>query len=387
MAEFIKPRILIVDDCPTNVETLGELLEADYELFFALNGPDALMFAASQKPDLILLDVMMPEMDGFEVCRHLRKDKHLSETPIIFITALAEEQNELEALELGAVDYILKPFSASLVRLRIKNQLRLKLQRDELRRKSAELEAVLESEKQTVMEQRRFLELVSHELRTPLAIIDSAAQLLPLLGGDQEKISRKASSIRTAACRLTNLVDNYLADDRLADPFLTKLQLKESDIRSVMRNVVGQIQAVTENHRIDCLVDELPESFVCDSTLIETLLGNLLSNAIKYSPAGGDIKLSGWCGKNGALLLEVTDSGIGISPEQIERIFDRFYRIGQVPGVGGAGLGLHLIKQIAKLHGGSITCTSKLGHGATFTVRINPLCSNTTPTHPPLTSP
>jgi len=135
-----KPVILIVDDVPENVQILGYLLAKEYRTFFALNGNEALEQAEKLRPDLILLDVMMPVMDGYEVCRTLKKDENLRAVPVIFITALNRPEDESAGLELGAADYITKPFNPYLVQLRIRNHLDFKLQRDLLKARTVELE-------------------------------------------------------------------------------------------------------------------------------------------------------------------------------------------------------------------------------------------------------
>ena len=138
-----KQKILIVDDTPTNIQMLDELLKDEYEIYFAVNGKDALQNATTVIPDLILLDIMMPEMDGHEVCRTLKNDLLLKDIPVIFVTALDQADHETEGLELGAVDYITKPFNPAIVRLRVKNQIELKRHRDALALRNAELQEAL----------------------------------------------------------------------------------------------------------------------------------------------------------------------------------------------------------------------------------------------------
>jgi len=138
-----KQNILIVDDTPANIQILDETLKDEYEIYFALNGKDALQNAAAMIPDLILLDIMMPEMDGYEVCRTLKNNSLLKDIPVIFITALDQADHETKGLELGAVDYITKPFNPAIVRLRVKNQLELKKHRDGLALRNAELQEAL----------------------------------------------------------------------------------------------------------------------------------------------------------------------------------------------------------------------------------------------------
>lgn len=138
-----KPLILIVDDLPENVQILGHLLSKEYRTFFAMNGSEALEQAEKLTPDLILLDVMMPEMDGYEVCRRLKQDLKLKDIPVIFITALDRPEYESQGLKLGAADYITKPFNPDLVQLRIRNHIEFKRQRDLLKARTLELEGAL----------------------------------------------------------------------------------------------------------------------------------------------------------------------------------------------------------------------------------------------------
>lgn len=138
-----KQKIFIVDDTPANIQILDETLKDEYEIYFALNGKDALQNAVTVIPDLILLDIMMPEMDGYEVCRTLKNNSLLKDIPVIFITALDQADHETKGLELGAVDYITKPFNPAIVRLRVKNQLELKKHRDGLALRNAELQEAL----------------------------------------------------------------------------------------------------------------------------------------------------------------------------------------------------------------------------------------------------
>ncbi len=233
------------------------------------------------------------------------------------------------------------------------------------------VEAALSAERQTVEQQCQFVRLISHELRTPLAIINSTAQVLPLLQNDPPLLFRKAEAIQAATRRLAAMLDSCLNVERLALEGL-KPEYTVTRIKDIIRSTCEQTQLLSTNHRILVEMDKLQETFRCDAMLIEVLVSNLLDNAVKYSPAGGDISLRAWSDPQGNLFLEVWDSGIGISPEQCEKIFHRFYRGGQLPGVSGAGLGLYLARQIAEMHGGTINCHSEPGHGSIFTVKLAP---------------
>lgn len=147
-AETQKPIVMVVDDAPLNLQILSEILKDDYDVVFATNGPDALLMAEMNHPDLILLDIQMPDMDGYEVIRVLKSTPHLENIPVIFLTAMSQKEDEELGLQLGAVDYITKPIKPALVKLRIKNHLLLKAQRDTLLRQKEELENTIKRIKQ-----------------------------------------------------------------------------------------------------------------------------------------------------------------------------------------------------------------------------------------------
>lgn len=236
-------------------------------------------------------------------------------------------------------------------------------------RTQKELTKALASEHRLNEEQRQFMGLVSHELRTPLSIIDGTAQLLALTTCKNKEHLVHAERILSSTKRLSSLIDTCLTEERLCTsgwiPAIVSV-----DIRRLARNVIVQAQTGTDQHLILSDLDGLPDQYDCDPMLIQVMLNNLLDNAIKYSPEGGKISVRGWCCTEGELLFEVVDQGIGIAPDQLEKAFDRFYRIWQVPGIAGAGLGLHIVKRIAELHGGTARCSSEPGRGSTFTVQL-----------------
>jgi len=236
-------------------------------------------------------------------------------------------------------------------------------------RTQKELTKALASEHRLNEEQRQFMGLVSHELRTPLSIIDGTAQLLALTACKDKECLIHAERILSSTKRLSSLIDTCLAEERLCTSGWIPAIVSE-DIRRLARNAIVQAQAGTDQHLILADLDRLPDQYSCDPMLIQVMLNNLLDNAIKYSPEGGDIHVRGWCGPDGELSFEVVDQGIGIAPDQLEKAFDRFYRIWQVPGIAGAGLGLHIVKRIAELYGGTARCSSEAGRGSTFTVQL-----------------
>lgn len=235
------------------------------------------------------------------------------------------------------------------------------------KREQAELATALETAQRSMEEQKQFIGLISHELRTPLAIIDGTAQLLSLSACDNSECLNHAERIRIASRRITDLVDTCLTEERMAATgWEPRIHMER--IHLILRDVVEKVQAGTANHRIELDLAALPQHCPCDATLFRVMLTNLLDNAIKYSPDGGLISLRGWSDQTGAIRIRVSDQGIGFDPALADKIFERFFRIWQVPGIAGAGLGLHLVKRIAMLHGGGVEATSRPGLGADFTV-------------------
>jgi two-component system, sensor histidine kinase LadS len=231
------------------------------------------------------------------------------------------------------------------------------------------IETALAKEQNMVVNQRQFLRLISHELRTPLAIIDSTAQIIPIISGDREQVARNTKAIRAATRRLSNLMDNYLTHERMEHGGLMP-EFKMSDIVTIIQGVIGRVQQTTDNHQISFDVPDAPLLACCDPLLTEMLVTLLLDNAVKYSPDGGEIVFRVFEAVTGHVSIEIRDSGAGMARDQMEKIFDPFFRTNTIPGVGGVGLGLHLARHIAQLHGGSISCSSVIAEGTVFTVNF-----------------
>ncbi|MFA7230047.1 MAG: response regulator [Victivallaceae bacterium] len=209
-----KAKILIVEDTETNIDILMETLSEEYELSVAINGEKALRLLENYKPDLVLLDVMMPGIDGYEVCRRLKADQTVQGIPVIFLTALSDEGNEAKGLELGAIDYITKPFNPAIVKARVRNNLSLKLYRDHLE------ELVQERTRQLTLANARlatmdrvksdFMRVISHEMRTPANGVLGLGELLFELCPDSEEKRQLWSFFEQSQSRMVRLLDNAL---------------------------------------------------------------------------------------------------------------------------------------------------------------------------------
>ena len=280
-----KKRILIVDDEPLNIKILEHLLGSDYIVSSAASGEDALDFTSScPLPDLILLDVIMPGLDGYEVCVRLKGDPATRDIPIIFITAKSDIEDETRGLECGAVDYIVRPFSPPIVRARVKAHLQLKEQRDDL----AEMARNLELTNQT---KNKFLGMAAHDLRNPLVSIRGFSDLLieGAFGSITEEQREIIETMHSAAQNMLVLV-NDLLDISVIESGKVPLHMEYSSLNTLIEERIrlNRIHADRKQMTIHATyADEIEGYF--DRKHLGQVLDNLISNAVKYSPAGTNI--------------------------------------------------------------------------------------------------
>lgn len=375
---MFKSSILIVDDTPDNLRFLSTTLsEQGYEVLTAINGSLALMGARTALPDLILLDIKMPGIDGYEVCRQLKTDEQTRDIPVIFLSFLDEPWDKVTAFIVGGVDYITKPFQTPEVLARVENQLTLRAlqkqlteQNFHLRHLESELRLALEKEKEINQLRSDFMALISHEFRTPLTTISSSNQLL-LRYSDKFSPDKKQvhhTRITSAVDQMTQLLEEVLLIGR-AEAGMLKLELTRLDVVAVCRQIVEALQINTEQHHL--IFSTTSQDFYAelDQKLLGHILTNLLSNAIKYSPDGGTIKFD-LITPGKSVVLRVQDCGIGIPDKDLPQLFESFARASNVGSIQGTGLGLVIVKKSVDLHGGKITVESEEGVGTIFTVTL-----------------
>lgn len=353
-----RPGILIVDDNPANLRLLsGMLKERGYKVRPVPSGPEALQAAQRVPPDLILLDINMPGMNGYEVCQRLKADPKLTDIPVLFISALAETSEKIKAFDAGGVDYVTKPFELNEVLVRVQTHL-------ELRRQKRALEANCERLRELEQLRDNLTHMIVHDLRSPLTAIICSLDLLNLeLGSPNPEVANLVQTARSNSSRLSEMVTQLLDISRLE---AGKLPLRRSpcDLVKVARETLDSLSALAEARRL-ILSAPKPVTPVCDADLIRRVLGNLVANALKFTMKSGVIKLS-ISVVNHATRVEVTDDGPGIAPEHHQRIFEKF---GQAEGMNsqhGTGLGLTFCKLAVEAHGGQIGVQSELGQGAVF---------------------
>lgn len=372
--------VLAVDDTPENLAVVNALLRGIYKVKVASNGEHALAIAASAVPDLILLDIMMPGLDGYGVCRRLKSDPVTRDIPVIFLTAKSDEAGEQQGFDLGAVDYITKPISPPLLLARVKAQLSLKDARDALERRNAEdkrrFELAMAQQVELNALKSSFVSMTTHEFRTPLTTILSSQELL-VHYGDRLSAAERGDTLRSiegAARRMVGMLDQVLTIGK-ADANLLEFRPKPLDLAALCRQLRDEAQAghtapdgsQTEVLQLQLAVGEEP--VLADEKLLRHILGNLLSNAIKYSPNGKIASFHAVRGPQG-LVFTVQDQGIGIPVDEVPKLFGNFHRATNVGDIPGTGLGLSIVKRAVESHGGTIAVQSDLGRGTCFTVAI-----------------
>ena len=380
--------ILIVDDEEVGRDILeGLLIKEGYELAFAANGQQAVEKATELTPDLILLDVMLPGMDGYQVCQHLRTDKMLAEVPIIMVTALNDRESRLRGIEAGADDFISKPFNRLELQSRVRTITRLNRYRRLLSERALRQQAIEAEQLKT-----RFISNVSHELRTPLSIIT-------LLSGNldrryhqvsDEKRQQMIRDIREQARTLSELVENVLEIGHL-DTDQAVVERNLIDLASVIFDEVERQRPLAQRkaQKLQITGDE-PLPVWGNEPQLHQVVGNLLNNAIKYTPASGEIrcefqavrlgdkavsKIDGWPGgdtlsSGNWACLRVVDNGIGIPEEAMPYLFERFYRVNSQSETSGTGLGLAIVSELLERHQGHIAVSTVPAGGSIFAIYL-----------------
>ncbi len=350
--------ILVVDDAPDSLRMLHQWLKGrGYNVRPMPGGALALQAALHEPPDLILLDINMPEMDGFEVCRRLKEDKRLKEVPVIFISALTETEEKVKAFQLGGVDYVTKPIQLEEVDARVRTHL-------ELRRRKHELQ--LSYERLQEMERLRdnLTHMIIHDMRTPLTIIGMALEFADQsIGSSDRKMVELIRTAREGAASLNGMISQLLDVSRF-EAGQMPLEKTEENLAAVVGRILDSMATLTGGHRVRFDAPE-PVSVLIDANIIGRVIQNLVTNALKFAPPSGEIRISVRCERDCAR-VSVQDDGPGIAPEYHQRIFEKFGQAGNAARKLGTGLGLTFCKLAVEAHGGRIGVESEIGKGSTF---------------------
>lgn len=374
--------ILIVDDTVANLQLLtGMLKERGYKARPVPSGRLALQAAQAQPPDLILLDINMPEMDGFAVCAELKSNPLLCDIPVIFISALNETLDKVRAFSAGGVDYITKPFQIEEVEARLSAHLRLRRLQSALQRSNAELLAANEELRRLQVLRDNLTHMIVHDLRSPLGGILGYHELLMMSEGGtlSERASEYLAKAHTAGERLISLVNSLLDLSKLEAGEL-RLSPTSCDLAAMAREVSDCLGSTFEGRQVAVLCEGGDHVVEGDRELLTRVLQNLIANALRFTPEFGVVTIRIEAGPS-QTSIRVIDSGPGIAPADHQRIFEKF---GQVERTGprmGTGLGLAFCRLAVEAHGGTIGLESDLGKGSTFWFQIprSPVASAASP--------
>ncbi len=361
--------VLVVDDNKVNVGIIRQMLRRrGFSVLTSDSGAEALAIARKIKPGIILLDIMMPDMDGFETCRRLKNDAATADIPIIFLSALDDTENKVHAFEVGGVDYITKPFQKNEVLARVDVHLRMRRLEMEQRRNIEELSELNE-------EKDKMMQIVSHDLRSPLGGIKGLAEILR----DGEESSDPAT-VREFTAMICDSVEsliglvNDLLDLAKIESGAMSLNFSRYEIRELVLRCIESIQmiALKKGVRIDM---DFPDDEITvrgDRPKMMQVVNNLLSNAVKFTPHGRQVKVAVRLKSADTIEIVVADTGIGIPQSMMPNLFNKFgkHQREGTNGEKGTGLGMPIVKRFVELHGGTVHVVSEVDKGATFTITM-----------------
>ena len=351
---------MIVDDTPQNVQMLSNILyNTGYSINISNSGEHALQSVNRQLPDLILLDIQMPEMDGFDVCKALKSVPDTKDIPVIFLSANTDAEKVVSGFELGAVDYVTKPFNVNELLARVATHIELKFAREGL----VELNATKDM----------FLSIISHDLRNPFSSILLSSELLQMYieKNETEKSRKFARNIHSSVLQVNKLLENLIGWSQVQTGKLLP-KIENNNLKTIVDEVFLFSNEIADNKEITLISNVTSDIFVnCDLDMTRTIVRNLVSNAIKFTNSGGIVSIS--CVENGKNMeVQISDNGVGIDPQNIKYLFAIEKNI-STPGTlneKGTGLGLLFCKELVEIQVGRIWAESEVGKGSVFKFTI-----------------
>ncbi len=355
------PSILVVDDTPANLQMLvGMLKLSGYRPRPVTSGVQALQAARAEPPHLVLLDVNMPEMNGFQVCAQLKADPRLAAIPVIFISAMSDTLDKVRGFQAGGVDYVTKPFQVDEVKARVAAQL-------ELCRQRRELQAGYEKLRRSEQMRDELVHMIVHDLRSPLTAVLANLELLredadKLPEPSREDVERSLHVAR----QMMRLINGVLDVSKMEADKMT-LQRSECDVVGLIGGTLSDFKGLVGTRALVFEHPDEPLPAVVDEQVLTRIVQNLLANALRVTPAQGEIRVA-VAAQDSHILVRVNDNGPGIAPELRERIFDKFAQAEdrRARKTHTTGLGLTFCKLAVQAHGGQIGVDSELGQGASF---------------------
>lgn len=354
--------ILIVDDVEANLQLLGNILqEQNYDLSFALRGQDALAILETDLPHLILLDVMMPEMDGFEVCKEIKANPRTKDIPIIFLTAKTEIDDIIKGFELGAVDYITKPFNSAELLARVNTHIQLKQTQEEL--------------KELNIAMSKFFSIITNDIKDNLVGVKGISNFLvqDIEAKDTENIINFAKMLQSDSTKLYTFLENIVEWATIQTEKIDNIPIN-CNLKSIIDNGILSFSESLELKGIiarNNLVQNI-DLFI-DTNILTRIINKILSNAVKYSKSNNEIIISSKEIENGWIEICVQDFGVGMDPQVVNKIFridTPYIKTTGTGNEGGTGLGLMICKALVDSIGGEIAIESTKHQGTVVTLCI-----------------
>ena len=362
--------ILIVDDTPMNQRLLSHVLvQSGYQTRIASNGKQALEIVQQAHPDLVLLDIMMPEMTGYDVCEQLKADPSTSNIPVIFLSALDATEDKVRAFTVGGVDYITKPFQIEEVLARVETHLSLQGLRRQLQQANKDLEQKLDELQARNAELDAFAHTVAHDLKNPLSTVLGFAHLLaqrPEMFESQDEMAKEAGRILSGAKKMNDIIESLLL---LAGVRKEMVALSPLDMGKIVAEVHERLGALINEYQPEIILPPSWPQADGYAPWIEEVWANYISNAMKYGgqPPRVELGAEPVNGADGKPMVRfwTRDNGPGLSPEDQTKLFTPFTRI-HVTRAKGHGLGLSIVQRIVEKFGGEVGVVSQPGQGSTF---------------------
>ena len=362
--------LLIVDDVPANTDVLVAALADTYSVRVTMDGQTALNSVAIVKPDLILLDIMMPEMDGFEVCAKLKANPDTRDIPVIFLTALTGSFSAEKGLNLGAVDYITKPMNPALVKARLRNHMALRHAQIEAVRQRDHAEAAYQKLRKLEKLRDDLVHMIVHDMRSPLMGIRFFLDILSPEEVNAPDFQKNLHDMRDVTKGLCETVSTLLDVSRL-EAAQMPLHREANDLGQLTSAVLQKMSGLVGSRHLSVHLPAQPLIAYCDPAITERIIQNLFGNALKFTPEEGSVRVE-LLAEEPFARLSITDTGCGIPSGYHEKVFEKFGQVeAQKEGrVLSSGLGLTFCKLAVEAHGGSIQLNSEVGRGSTFHVRL-----------------
>lgn len=373
------PRVLIVDDVHDNVKLLAyNLGDEGYDVLTAYSGSQAICVAAEESPDVILLDIMMPVMDGIEACRRLKADSKLRHIPVIMVSALDREEQVIKGLDAGAMDYVTKPFSFPIILARIRSAVRIKTSHDMLEDMNTQLDKAKAEATVASRSKGEFLANMSHEIRTPMTAIQGFAETLLESDLSEEDRINAIHTIWRNGRYLLGIINDILDLSRIESGKLD-VEYMRCDPCQVLAEVLSLMQVRADEKQLSLAIEyesSMPHRITTDPTRLRQILINLTSNAVKFTENGGVRIVARFLDESGMakMQFDVYDSGVGMSTEQVERLFQPFMQADNSTSrkYGGTGLGLTISKKLAAILNGELhLMKTSSTSGTCFRLTIN----------------